>query len=195
MNALPRLYEELGAQLIPRVRLDDDEYARALQRFIGLCTDAMIFDPSSNMAYLARRRAKPMSSWWIIGGARMPCETPEASIVRCFKRETGLNIASQRFQYVCRNSYLWKDRQQYPQTVSCHMESDTFSVVLSEEERAAIVLDKDEYEEGGLRGFTAGELAGLVSRDAIHQPLLDIFCQIRMQLINPPPLINGGVDR
>ncbi len=194
MAELPTVYTEPGSKPIPRVRLDDAPYGLALQRFIGLCTDAMIvgFDFSLDklVAFLAKRKAKPMSSWWMIGGGRMPGETPSQSIVRCFKSETGLTVDEERFGYLCRNSYIWKDRQQQPQDVGCHMEADTFVVVLTHDEMAAIRLDKNEYVDGGLKAFTLSDVNKLVCEGAngvagqTHQPLLDVFLRCRKQFID-----------
>lgn len=153
-NVPPKLYVEDPNHKIPRVRLTDEEYARAIQAMVIVCTDVAIVDPSMETIYLAKRSARPGKGWWwFIGGRSAVGETERQSITRCLHRETGLQIAEDRFCFRCMNRFFLKDREQEPQNVGCDSLSYTFSLDLTSEERRQIVLDKAEYGQSELGEF------------------------------------------
>src|SRR5438105_3168016 len=89
LEQLPhRLFIEEGAPRFASVYLTDDEYSKALQRFILLCVDSAIFERNDDGAlvcddegypviWLAMRNVRPARNvWWVIGGARRPGNTP-----------------------------------------------------------------------------------------------------------------------
>lgn len=147
-------YTEAGYQPIPGVRLDDTEYARALQRFVPACADIVVIDKKEQLFYLAARTSKPITGWWWIGGGIQAGMRKEEAAVVGFKRETGLTLSTERLVLVAVNDYRLKDRAQEPQDIGCHMLGYIFAVELSEEERASLMLDPNEYQSGSsLVGF------------------------------------------
>ena len=120
-KVLVQSYTEPGYEPIPSLRLSDDEYGRALQCFVGACTDAVPINIKERSMFLARRRSRPMTGWWLIGGKMMPDELKEQSMVRCFQRETKLELPPESFSLVAVFDYRWKNRQQEPQQIGCHM--------------------------------------------------------------------------
>ena len=157
---------------IPAVRLSDDEYEKVLRCLVLACTDIVIIDRDKQIFYLANRISKPMTGWWWIGGRMGAGETKEEAAMRNFKRETGLNLSSDRLRLVAVFDYFWKDRQQVPQEVGCHMLAYTFVVELTAEELAAIGLEKSEYEaSAGLTAFNREQLI----KEKVFPAILDLY--------------------
>ena len=174
---LQRSYIEPGST-IPSVRLSDEEYGRALQRFIPACTDVLPIDSAKRVIYLARRRAMPNASWWFIGGGTFPHESYPQSAARCFKRETGVDLALDRLTLVADIDYIWKDRAQEPTTIGCHMIGYTFTVEITSEEiaQAAVGLEPTEYHADlGFRAFDRDELIALTNAGEIHPAVLAVY--------------------
>ncbi len=174
MDILIRSYTEDGYQSIPPMRLSDEEYGKGLQCFVPACTDIVPIDRDQRTIYLARRRAKPMNGWWWLGGRMVPHETKNLSAARRFERETTLLLPETRFGLAAVLDYRWKDREQQPQTVGCHMLAYTFTVELTSDELAHVSghLEKNECEEGG--GLTAFDRERLLE-EKVFSPILDLY--------------------
>lgn len=182
MSRLPVVYIEPGSEgRITPQHMPDEAYEQAIRGMIIDCTDVLMWDPLAKATYLAKRRAKPNPSWWVIGGRRMPGETPEKSAIRCFERETGIQIEPSRLVFLVENEYLWKDREQQPQDVGCHAVARVFGMVPTKAELAKIKsgLDAREYDvEAGIRSFTIEEI-----RDGkLHSALFDLWGLARRKL-------------
>lgn len=177
MDILVRSYTEAGFEPIPSLRLSDEEYGRGLQSFVPMCTDTVLIDHSQRVIYLARRKAKPMSGWWWIGGRMMANETKEESVARRFERETKLALPPNRFKLAAVLDYRWKDRAQQPQTIGCHMCSYVFVVEPTPDELAYVSahLEENEYSEGsGLVAFDHERLA----KEGVVSPILDFYYHV-----------------
>ncbi|MFA6096513.1 MAG: NUDIX domain-containing protein [Candidatus Paceibacterota bacterium] len=174
--AVSNLYREKGRTEIERKFLEKEVYNEAMRSFVIVGTDAIILSGEEKAIYLAKRRIRPMKDWWVIGGRSFNGELPEESIVRCFKRETALKIAKKRFNMLCINRYLWKDREQEPQNVGSDNLIYTFTVKLSEEEIKAVSenLNREEYEDSGLQGFDLERL----QEEKIHPMIISAYKQI-----------------
>ncbi|MDO8574889.1 MAG: NUDIX domain-containing protein [bacterium] len=173
MSSAPKLFVEQSGRMYYPLRLEEREYARAIQSLVFVCTDIGIIDVSSKMIYLARRALRPASGWWwFIGGRSRIGETEYQSAQRCFERETGLLIAEERFNFVCMNRYFFKDRQQEPREAGCDSLCYTLSLHLTDEERARIILDPHEYLGGGLQAF---DYEKLQSTEGVQDPVRDFY--------------------
>ncbi len=173
-HLLPTLHVEPGFHPIERVRLDDDEYARAITNFVIVCTDIVLVNRASRTIYLAKRCSKPMAGWWVIGGRTRAGEDFIESARRSLKRETTLDLSTHRFQFLMIARYWWKDRKQEPTDVGCDDLVFVFAVEPDEAElaTAASHLDTKEYDRpSGLRAFGREELV----REEIHQAVLSIY--------------------
>lgn len=172
MKVSSRSYTEDGYQAIPKLRLSDEEYARALQRLIPVCADIVVIDREKQAIYLAPRTAKPGTGLWWIGGGIAAGTSKEDGAADNFKRETKLELPPERFQLVAANDYRFKDRAQEPSDIGCHMFGYIFTVELTDEEHAAMTLDPGEYAEGqGLRPYSREELV----QANVRQPVLDLY--------------------
>lgn len=170
-------YREDGFRNIPSVHLEDAEYGGALRRFIGVCVDIVPINSKRGTICLASRRSKPMTGWWWIGGGMLPNETYPEAAIRSFKRETGIELSCDRLTLRALIDYLWKDRQQEPQTIGCHMQGATFSVELSQEELSRVELDTNEYGSSKLDVFSRKDLV----INGVFPAILDVY-----DLIFPP---------
>lgn len=171
------IYHQEGSQ-IPKIWLTDEEHGKAIQLLITVSTDTVIVNRKNKTIYLAWRKLKPMTGWWVIGGKRNPGETPKQSIVRCFKRETGLAISEKRFQFLTQKEYIWSDRQQNPQDIGRHDAVHVFAIELTNKELSGIKLEKNEYEDGTLTEFTKEMLERNMNAegpDFIHPALLRFY--------------------
>lgn len=168
-----KAYYEVPGIVFPRCYLEDDEYGRSISAHIVVCADAVIVDRKHQIFYLALRRSKPAAGcWWVIGGRRVPGETPTDGVKRKFQQETGLDIPAERFSFIREHEYIWSNRQQDPQDTPCHIRADTFFVELSETELALVALNELEYQEGGLRAFGHEDI---FSNSQVTQPIRDLY--------------------
>lgn len=166
-------YTEDGYDDIPTLRLSDEEYARALQSIVVTCTDILLVSKSKKLVHLASRKAKPMAGWWLIGGKMVPGDSPVQSAVKNLIRETQLTLDEGRFQLISISNYKWKDRQQQPQNIGCHMLSYVFAVEVSDVELEYIVqhLEENEYQSGILKSFDREKL---INENA-SQVIIDLY--------------------
>lgn len=175
-NSSPKIYVEEPGHIYDPLRLEEAEYARAIQSLIVVCTDIGIIDSESKTIYLARRASRPANGWWwFIGGRSRIGETEHQSARRCFQRETGLLIDERRFNFVCMNRYFFKNRQQLPHEVGCDSLCYTLSVGLTKEERDRVILDPHEYLDSGLREFHYEELR---LTEGVQDPIRDFYAEV-----------------
>ena len=172
MNEEPSIYREPGFQRMEKQFLTNEEYARAIETFIVTCADTIITDKTAKCVYLAKRRSKPLRDmWWMIGGRRQPGVPAREAMQTIFKRETLLELPSERFVFVALAEYLLKDREQEPQNKNQHTQGYTFAVDLTAKERevvAAHLDSKEYYIDLGLRAFGIQQLED----DAYHPTLI-----------------------
>ncbi len=168
-------YVEDEEHHMPQTRLDEETYAKATVSLPILCTDAVIVDVDTRIFYLAKRRTLPMADWWVIGGRSFAGESPEASMRRCFKRETSLDLHEDRFSLRAFNRYRWRNRQQAPQDAGSDNAAYTFMVRLEAHELASVKLDPNEYHaEHGLEAFGQNDLMS----GRFHKMLRDLWITI-----------------
>ena len=99
-------------------------------------------------------------------------ETKEDSVVRCFKRETGVSVPHDLFTCVALCDHRFKDRQQEPQTIGCHTISYVFTLSIENIDSNLIFLDKNEYESGEtLKPFSREDLV----RENVFPSILDVY--------------------
>lgn len=171
---MPKLYVEDPRHQMQPTYLSDDAYAQAISSFIIVCTDVLIINTAQQTIALARRAVLPMRGLWYIGGRRRAGERAEASMRRCFQRETGFDLPEDRFQFLGTAEYLWKNRAQEPSNAGSHNLSYQFTVELNGHERSLVTthLDPREYDVAfGLRDFTR---ADLVTAN-VHPVILDWY--------------------
>lgn len=174
---LPQIYIEDPNHHMKKVFLSAEVYAQAMQAMIIVCTDAVIINHAHQSIYLAERAIKPMQGPWWIGGRRLTGEDQLTSMKRCFKRETGLALPSERFTFVDTAEYIWKDREQDPQDAGSHNLVHTFAIELNDAElaQARSGLEQGEYHRDfGLREFRRPDLV----KAKVHQVILDVYDKI-----------------
>jgi len=151
-------------------------------------TDVVIVDYQKRTLWLATRKARPVSDPWWIGGRRRAGESLIDAARRNFHRETGLLIDPSRFAFVRQAEFICATRQQEPQNVGCHYLSDLFSVKITEKERAAMALDKAEYEvDFGLREFDRDALLDVQwSRREWGHAMMATYEHLFLPMLEPP---------
>ncbi|KAF5833277.1 hypothetical protein DUNSADRAFT_10477 [Dunaliella salina] len=92
----------------------DEEYGRALDTFVKGCADVILRDGATKEVLILKRIVHPQPDWWFMGGRMRAGETPQQAAAKNVKRETGMDIAPDRFRAVCAASYLWSMRKQAP---------------------------------------------------------------------------------
>lgn len=174
----PSSYRQPGIPRFKQIHFTEKEYSKITQSMIIVCTDALIINRSKKTVFLAKRRAKPAAGeWWYIGGRTFAGETFEASIQRCFKRETGLKIPASRFKFINTQVFIFNERQQKPQNLGYHAIGFDFIIELTPKERIKISssLDTAEYKEGvGLKEFSRKELV----KNRVHPAILESYDRI-----------------
>jgi ADP-ribose pyrophosphatase YjhB (NUDIX family) len=170
----PVLYKEAASIVLPRVFLEETAYASALQAFVLVCTDCVFVNRKRRQIYLARRKAKPLSDWWFIGGRVYAGEGELHAMCRCLERETKLQIDPDRLCFLTMKRYIFKDRQQQPQDIGCDSLCYIFALNVTDEEArlAGANLDPDEYDMSfGLKAFGMEEFGTI----RVFPPVIDIY--------------------
>lgn len=93
--------------------LEDNEYARALDCFVKGVVDVFLTDPRGKIL-LGHRLVHPQPDWWVLGGRMRAGDTPAETARRNAIRETRLDIAPERWEFVCAHTMLWQFRKQAP---------------------------------------------------------------------------------
>jgi len=154
--------------------IPDEAYPVVVDHTIIPFTDVLVVDYKSRTCYLAMRAIKPMKGIWEIGGGRRKGEKPVEAMRRNFKRETGLDLPEERFQFVFHADHVWQDREEEPQDKGKHYAGHHFVVELSSEELAAAraSMEKREYDrEFGLQEYTRERMVA----ENVHPALLHLF--------------------
>jgi ADP-ribose pyrophosphatase YjhB (NUDIX family) len=153
----PKSYIAGDVPSFEHVFLPDSVYEQAIRTLCVYCTDCVFIDRQKGVFYLAMRNIQPMVNWWMIGGRVYAGESELESIHRCVKRETGLDIAVERFEFVTMKRYLFPSRAQFPQDVPSDSVTNIFCLDITpqEIEFASAHLDPSEYDSTkGLRAFS-----------------------------------------
>jgi len=100
---------------------------------------------------LGKRAHEPQAGWWIFGGGINPGESFEEAAARNFKRELGISINPERFQYLDVYNYVWATRAEPPEGHGCHDVSITMVLEISDEEVAQIRTNEEYSETSWLR--------------------------------------------
>jgi len=98
-------------------------------------------------------------------------ETRLQGMTSIFRRETGLELAGDRFHYFLVADYFWKDRVVEPTSMGCHMEGHLYWSELDDKELSFVVknLDEKEYDlDFGLREMTREDLV----QERVHPVIL-----------------------
>ncbi len=148
--------------------LEDPVYDKAVQALVRGCTDVLLALNENRSLYLPKRKI-PFRGWWAFGGRMFPGESLEASAQRCLARESKLQIALSRFEFLKTNPYTYLGPKGFPQ----HDLTCVFVVrCTSDEIRAAgSHLDPDEYDTS--QGFL--RLGQGHADHQIAQPILDLY--------------------
>ncbi len=173
MDKLPALYKDLPDLELSSVYVSDDVYAQAIEAFIVVCADTLIINRTNKTVCLAKRKAKPCDTWYMIGGRMRRGEREAQAAQRNINRETGLSLPEDRFTFWGLRRFWWKDRQQEPQDKGVDTLNYMFIVELSSDEitDAAGNLDEQEYERDlGLKEFTREDLIS----HTVHPVVLEI---------------------
>lgn len=158
-------------------QISDKMYSVILDTFVIVCADVVPINRARKTIFLARRAAKPMQGWWVIGGRMWAGEKEHNAMHRKFLQETSVDIEPMRFEFVRMNRYHWKDRQQEPQDKGSDTLAYTFAIELTEDElrQSSENLEKREYEAGGgLQEFNREDLV----HERVHEAVLDLYDQI-----------------
>jgi hypothetical protein len=171
----PRLFvEDPFHQMEQGEFLPLELHRRVLDSRINVCADIVIIDRAEKKFYLLARILKPAPwLWWIGGGVRAGQNENDAA-AQIFKRETGLDLPRERFQFVEMHRMLWAERQEEPQENGRDDLAYMFALELHEDERrvAAAGLENGEYDRGrGLHGFTRPELIS----ERVHALILETY--------------------
>lgn len=172
----PVLYVDDPNHVMPQAFLAPEIYAEAITSMIVVCTDIMIVDSSKRTVWLAHRIAKPMSTWWFLGGRALAGETEYQSVARNFQRETELVLPEERFSYLTMHRYHFSNRQQEPQNIGADSLTYLFTLELTSEERATVSQNlhrhTGEYDASeGLKEFTREDLA----KNSFHRAILNAY--------------------
>jgi isopentenyldiphosphate isomerase len=128
--------------------LGDDEYGRALDCFVKGCADLLLTD-DRGMMLMGKRKVHPQPDWWVLGGRMKAGDTVEEAAGRNCRRETGIDIAPERWSFVCCQTMLWQFRKQAPEGNGTADFGVIMTARITAEERASMNMCSEEYESFG----------------------------------------------
>lgn len=128
--------------------LSDETYAEALTSFMVVCSDVVAIHPEHKTFYLAKRKIHAGKGPWMFGGRRRRFETATEGALRCLKRETTLDLTSERLSPISVIEAYWQYRKLSPEEEGQHDILFLFSFTPTMEELTTIEknLHTDEYE-------------------------------------------------
>lgn len=158
--------------------LSDETFAEAIESFIIVCTDVFFIQRTNGGVFLlAPRKAKPMQGFWSVGGRISAGELERDAITRIVKREAGLTVAPDRFEFVRMHRSLWANREQEPQNKGRDDITYIFVLDISDEEKRIVSahLDPREYDTTkGLEEFDKERL----ERESVHKAVRDVYAVV-----------------
>ena len=132
-----------------RIFLPDREYGLALDALVKGCADVLVTRQSGEIQtleiLLGRRKVEPQPDWWFVGGRTRPGDSPFEGAARNVGRELGLKLGPERFKVVGTYSFVWRMRQQEPQTNGTADISTVFELALTTDESKGLKFDENEY--------------------------------------------------
>ena len=128
--------------------LGDEEYGRALDCFVKGCADLLLTD-DRGMMLMGKRKVHPQPDWWVLGGRMKAGDTVEEAAGRNCRRETGIDIAPERWSFVCCQTMLWQFRKQAPEGNGTADFGVIMTARITAEERASMNMCSEEYESFG----------------------------------------------
>ena len=132
----------------PPTAPDLREYARALDCFVKGVVDVFLTDPRGKIL-LGHRLVHPQPDWWVLGGRMRAGDTPAETARRNAIRETRLDIAPERWEFVCAHTMLWQFRKQAPSGNGTADFGVIMHAVVTDEEVARMTMCNEEYETWG----------------------------------------------
>jgi ADP-ribose pyrophosphatase YjhB (NUDIX family) len=148
-------------------QLNEDEKRAAIRREPVPCTDVMMYNPDSRAIMPCYRKAEPKSGWWYVGGTWQSGLLPEEAAADSVKRETGLVIAPERFEFMGITNMICEKRGWPPpkdvegdvDERGIHYAILVYALAVTPEEAAQIRLDPSEYDQGkGIRECTREQI-------------------------------------
>lgn len=124
--------------------IPDQAYGEALDSLVLACVD--IFVLYDGQVLIGKRARQPQADWWLFGGRMRTGERLGESAHRLLKVEAGIDISSDRFEYLTTFASAWKLRAHAPQENGTHTVSTVLYVTLSKEEFEQVTLN-DEYDD------------------------------------------------
>ncbi|EIE25732.1 DUF212-domain-containing protein [Coccomyxa subellipsoidea C-169] len=143
-NPLEEIFED------PVVAADGFTYSRAaIGKWLkdGHDTSPMTNLPLDHKYVCPNMAVRREALEWMKADYRNAGETPAEAAARNVLRELKIEIAPNRFKYLCHASLLWQFRHQEPKGNGTADVALAFTAELSPEERQAISFDTTEYED------------------------------------------------
>lgn len=173
-------FQEAGRKnpVTPDDRMPEAAYSTALDFLVIACVD-LVFTHQKQIL-LAKRKTKPRSSWWVVGGRMAAGEAPKATAIRKAQQEAQLaNLDAARFQCFGVYSTCFAMRQQAPKHHGSHSLNLTYQIELTLLEKEQLRLRSDEYDTWQWVKRHQAE-ALLNPDDALDQALLRIVNDLQM---------------
>ena len=101
------------------------------------------------MMLMGKRKVHPQPDWWVLGGRMKAGDTVEEAAGRNCRRETGIDIAPERWSFVCCQTMLWQFRKQAPEGNGTADFGVIMTARITAEERASMNMCSEEYESFG----------------------------------------------
>jgi ADP-ribose pyrophosphatase YjhB (NUDIX family) len=140
-----------------------------------VCVDILLVNRAKKTVYLPTRISKPAEGLWFIGGGIKRNQDFLEAAQAAMKRETGLEIAKERFEFLAVNRFVWDYRSEPPSQNGRVDINFCFTLELTPTELSHIDLDPHEYDtEKSLRELTTQQLEDTKQNEnTIKQVLID----------------------
>ena len=146
--------EDGGHQITPTF-LSEECYKEAVGGFILVTADIIIINREKKSILLGKRTQNPVKGeWWFMGGRRQAGAWQMEAVAKNFRKETGLEMPRDRFQFLTQVEWFFARREQEPQDAGSHNLLFLYTIDLADEEIATIKLEGAGFDhEAGLQVF------------------------------------------
>ena len=141
------------------------------------CVDILLVNRKNKTVLLPTRKFVTAGGLWFIGGGIKRDQDLSEAAAKALQRETGLEVAADRFEFLTVNRFVWDHRDEAPEVNGRVDINFCFLAELTKEELATLQLNEKEYDTiEGLNEYTREELVeSLKDENPVKQVLIDYY--------------------
>ncbi len=150
-----------------------------------VCVDILLVNKAKKTVYLPTRISKPAEGLWFIGGGIKRNQDFKQAAQAIMKREAGLDIDADRFEFLTVNRFVWDYRSESPSTNGRVDINFCFTLGVTEDEISQISLNPDEYNiVFSVREFTTETLESTIDQESPIKKVVSNYATTAIDRLN-----------